>query len=551
MQNNPTKLINYKNYKKGILNFFSKNRRTVNYCLFIFLFVLFYFLIDFSTQSLVAHDEGLYARRSRLIEESYNWLSSPFPGPHHKTLGSYWFIALSIRLFGKNELALRLPSILGSFLCLFISYLIALKVSNKKSAFLSILSLSSMPLWIQYSRYASPDIPFVACILLVILNFLNFLDSQKNITKSVYIFISGAFISTAFFIRSYMVLVPIIGLSPFLGFHLLRNKNIFKTIFTAGIFFGFIPTLISLSYSYQKFGINGLLSLFDFAKKQAIGSVDLNNFLLIPLNFLYLTFPIGLLFIILIFFSKSFSYSSIKYPLLSYCYPTVSLLILLSMSTSYPHYYLFLLPSLSNLFAVKLQSNKLKISGWSFNIKNLLSFLLVLISIVLIILLIYYQEFINVFSYNQKYVLYLVSSILISSYILSIRPFFTNIGHHSALTKFFYRIIIPQYLSLSLLFNFGILGNPNFKTKAFLTDSMVSKIINTNTIYLLNVESKIQTLFSYYLPSSIILKSFDNILMYDYVITSDVNTLETLKGEESFKIIKKFDNHVLLVNIDK
>ena len=324
-----------------------------------------------------------------------------------------------------------------------------------------------------------------------------------------------------------------------------------ETIFTAGIFFGFIPTLISLSYSYEKFGINGLLSLFDFAKKQAIGSVDLNNFLLIPLNFLYLTFPIGFLLIILMFFSKSYSYISIKYPLLFYCYPIVSLLILLSMSTSYPHYYLFLLPSLTNLFAVKLQSNTLRISFSTFNIKYLLSLLLVLISIVLIVSLFYYQEFINVVSYGQKYRLYLVSSILISSYILSIRPFFININPQAALTKFFYRIIIPQYVSLSLLFNFGILGNPNFKTKAFLTDSIVSKIISTNTIYLLNVESKIQTLLSFYLPSSIVLKSFDNILMYDYVITSDVNTLETLKGDKSFKTIKKFDNHVLLVNIDK
>ena len=31
-----------------------------------------YFLIDFPSQSLVAHDEGLYARRSRLLEDTAN-----------------------------------------------------------------------------------------------------------------------------------------------------------------------------------------------------------------------------------------------------------------------------------------------------------------------------------------------------------------------------------------------------------------------------------------------------------------------------------------------
>ena len=177
------------------------------------IYILFYVLVDFSSQSLVAHDEGLYARRARLIEYSDNWFSPPFPSPHHKTLGSYWFIALAIRLFGNSELALRLPSIIASFFCLISSYLIALKITNKKSALISVFSLSSMPLWIQYSRYASPDILFVLCILLVILFFLKSLDSPQFYKQYFYILVSGFFISTSFFIRSYMAFVPLIGLS--------------------------------------------------------------------------------------------------------------------------------------------------------------------------------------------------------------------------------------------------------------------------------------------------------------------------------------------------
>ena len=179
MQNTTRKALKYKDTKILIINFILKHKKIIVPLILIILYALFYFLIDFSTQSLVAHDEGLYARRSRLVEESYNWFSSPFSSPHHKTLGSYWFTALSIRLFGSNELALRLPSILSSFLCLFISYLIAIKISNKKSAFISLFALSSMPLWIQYSRYASPDIPFELCILLGILFFLKYLDRNK------------------------------------------------------------------------------------------------------------------------------------------------------------------------------------------------------------------------------------------------------------------------------------------------------------------------------------------------------------------------------------
>ena len=161
-------VINYMKIKVVVLNFFLKNKKIILPFFAVLFFISLYFLIDFSSQSLVAHDEGLYARRARLIESSANWFSPPFISPHHKTVGSYWFIALSIRLFGNSELAVRLPSILSSFLCLITSYLIALKTTNSKSALISLFSLSSMPLWIQYSRYASPDLPFVLCILLVL-----------------------------------------------------------------------------------------------------------------------------------------------------------------------------------------------------------------------------------------------------------------------------------------------------------------------------------------------------------------------------------------------
>ena len=40
-------------------------------------------------------------------------------------------------------------------------------------------------------------------------------------------------------------------------------------------------------------------------------------------------------------------------------------------------------------------------------------------------------------------------------------------------------------------------GNPNYKTKDFLNDEIINSIMTSNTIYLLKVESKIQTLLSF------------------------------------------------------
>ncbi len=547
MRNISTRVSNYFDNKLRRKEIFSNQKGIIIPLLFIFSFVFLYFLIDSSNQSLVAHDEGLYARRSLLIEDSSNWFSSPFSKPHHKTLGSYWLIALSIRFFGTSELALRLPSILASFICLFTSYLIALKITNKNIALISVFSLSSMPLWVQYSRYASPDIPFVLCILLVIYFFLKSLEGSNDITNYFYIFLSGLLITTSFFIRSYMAFVPIIGLTPFFIFNLCRKKIVFSTIFFSGNLIGLIPTFLNLYYSYQKFGAKGITTLFDFAKKQAIGNFDLTSYLFIPLNFLFFTLPTGILLLILITFTRS--NSILKYPLLVYVFPAFSLVILLCMSTSYPHYYLFLLPSLSILFAAKLQFHSFKFSSSKTNIKYVLTLFIIFISCFILLLFIYFKNDLLNYSFSVLILASIISTFLVISYLSSIRFLFNYKEFQTSLTKFFYYIVIPQYISLSLLFNFGILGNPNYKTKLFLKDSLVSSIINSNTISLFEVDSKIETLLSYYLPYSRTVKSFNEIIVYDYIITSNINLLNSIKGRSEFKTIKNFDNHFLLMKI--
>tara|TARA_Y100001968_G_scaffold55064_1_gene46294 strand:- start:472 stop:2121 length:1650 start_codon:yes stop_codon:yes gene_type:complete len=542
-------VINYKKIKLGVITFFSKNKTIILPVLLILFFISLYFLVDSSSQSLVAHDEGLYARRSRLIEQSDNWFSPPFSSPHHKTLGSYLFSALSIRLFGNSELALRLPSIISSFLCLISSYLIAIKITNKKSALISLFSLSSMPLWIQYSRYASPDLIFVLCILLVILFFLESIDSSESIRNYFYIFLSGLFVSISFFIRSYMAFVPLIGLSPFVFYHLSKKKYITKILFFTGIFIGSIPTCLNLYFSYDKFGIEAITALFDFAKKQAVGDFVFNNLIFVPLKFLYLTFPIGILILILSVFTRPGI--SINYPLLSYFYPFLSLILLLSMSTTYPHYYLFLLPSLSIIFAAYISSYSFRFSFSRTTIRYLLVLINLFLSSLLLFAIINFEDLVINYSYGKPFKVYIITTFLVFSYFISIRFLLDIKPLRFNLINFFYSIIIPQYISLSLLFNFGVLGNPNYKIKLFLNDNSVSSIVKSNTIYLIGVESKIQTLLSFYLPSSKVLDDFDSISKYKYVITSKKKSLKNFDYREFFVTVKIFDNHLLLKNISK
>ena len=75
--------------------------------------ICFYGFWEPSSQNFSAHDEALYVGRARMILDNNDWLT-PFSQAHHKTVGSYWLIALSIKLFGFSEFSARLPS--GSIL---------------------------------------------------------------------------------------------------------------------------------------------------------------------------------------------------------------------------------------------------------------------------------------------------------------------------------------------------------------------------------------------------------------------------------------------------
>ena len=171
---------------------------TVNlntYFILIIAITLLYYLIaiiNHPDHSLIAHDEALYAGRAKLILNTNNWLT-PFNNAHHKTIGSYWFIALCMKYLGNNEFATRLPSVIFSIGSSVFVYLISRDLFSPKSALFSILLLPSMPLWFEYSRYSSPDLLFVFLNLITIYSLICINNSKGNYTNRLAFlsFISG------------------------------------------------------------------------------------------------------------------------------------------------------------------------------------------------------------------------------------------------------------------------------------------------------------------------------------------------------------------------
>ena len=110
-------------------------------------------------QSLITHDEALYATRARLMLDTGNWLH-PWATPHHKTPGHYWITAISMAIFGVNETAVRLPSQLFSLASLLLLFSLGQKLLTRQAAFLATIILSCSFLWFQYSHLGGARFTF-------------------------------------------------------------------------------------------------------------------------------------------------------------------------------------------------------------------------------------------------------------------------------------------------------------------------------------------------------------------------------------------------------
>ncbi|MEO1561366.1 MAG: glycosyltransferase family 39 protein, partial [Cyanobacteria bacterium J06632_19] len=245
-------------------------------------------LFGISNNSLMAHDEGLYAWRSRLMFDSGDWIN-PWETPHHKTPGFYWLIAIFYSLFGISEISVRLPNLIGSILSLFLVYEIGKILFNKKVAWLASAILSVEFLWLQYSRLGTPDIGMV---FLVLLGISSLLKSELN-PKHRYIWglITGLSFSLGFLFRSFMIFLPIIALSPYLILQHRRHKHLANRMLYVGFVLGLVPTVIWLKLSSLRFGGDSFTEIINFVTKLSSSERRNNNWTYYFWNVFILAFP--------------------------------------------------------------------------------------------------------------------------------------------------------------------------------------------------------------------------------------------------------------------
>ncbi|MGB3759801.1 MAG: glycosyltransferase family 39 protein [Rivularia sp. (in: cyanobacteria)] len=245
-------------------------------------------LLGIGNNSLMAHDEGLYAWRSRFMYDSGDWIN-PWGTPHHKTPGFYWSIAVFYSLFGISEISVRLPSMVGGILSVLLVYEIGKLLLNKKVAWLAAAILSVEFLWLQYSRLGTPD---VSMVFLVLVGILSLLKAELN-PKHRYIWglIAGFSFSLGFLFRSFMIFLPIVALSPYLILQHRRHNHLANPMLYVGFLLGLAPTIIWLRLSYLRFGGDSFAKLINFVTKLNSSERHNNNWIYYFWNVPIIAFP--------------------------------------------------------------------------------------------------------------------------------------------------------------------------------------------------------------------------------------------------------------------
>jgi 4-amino-4-deoxy-L-arabinose transferase-like glycosyltransferase len=127
-------------------------------------------------------DEGLHASIAQEMVERGDWLTPHFIGEPFldKPILYYWCQALSLRSFGMNEAAVRLPGLMFGLLGAVATGLIGWRMFGRTAGWVSGIFYGTMILPVALAQAASHDVALIPCINLAIL----FLwESQRALSK--------------------------------------------------------------------------------------------------------------------------------------------------------------------------------------------------------------------------------------------------------------------------------------------------------------------------------------------------------------------------------
>lgn len=491
-------------------------------------------LLTSGHNSLMAHDEGLYASRARLMFDSGNWID-PWERAHHKTPGPYWLIASFYKLFGISDTSARLPSMIAGIFSLWLVYEIGKILLGKKLAWLAAAILSVEFLWLQYCRLSTPDVPMIFLVLLAILCLIKTELHPKY--RYFWSFIAGLSLGLGFLVRSFMIFLPIIALFPYLIWEHRRHRHLTNPILYLGFFVGLIPTCVWLWLNWLHYGNQSFEELFNFVVRQGSEDHYHNGPLFYIWNIPLIAFPwafFGILGLV-----STLRRPIPRYQLILVGFPLVLFCELSIFSSRFPHYSLCLYPFIALLASVglnwlgniyqtgipsqfPLQKRGINISF--FAIKNLprnLSYGFGGLGVLLVI------ASIGVLSWGGSDIRKYATIGLAMGLGWLILPVVWISRYHFGkkfLTARYWIAgwLIPCWLALAATGSIGLLSDYNPALKVFLQQPAIASILQSHPTYYVEIDAKTKVLLNFYLsirPQPVVSISQVPALSYAWIYT--------------------------------
>ena len=215
-------------------------------------------LLSLAPRSFLAHDEGYYALQARWLQDSGSWLAPFWWGEplFDRTIGVQWLIASSQQLLGPSSWAAHLPSLLAAMACLILTSLIGRRLLGPGLGWLGAALLALTPLWLNYAHQSSQDMPLLALELVGVWAVLQ-ANSPERWGWSA---LAGLWLGPAFLVKGFMVALPAASLLPLIWLE--RRPLLRRGSFWAGLALGWLPVLLWLGLSLQRYGptvVGGLL----------------------------------------------------------------------------------------------------------------------------------------------------------------------------------------------------------------------------------------------------------------------------------------------------
>ncbi|KAB8319025.1 glycosyltransferase family 39 protein [Tolypothrix campylonemoides VB511288] len=466
-------------------------------------------LFSSGESSLMAHDEGLYAWRSRFMIDTGDWIH-PWSTPHHKTPGPYWLVASSYTLFGISEASGRLPSIITGILSVLLLYEIGKILLGKKIAWLAAAILSVEILWLQYCRLGTPDVPMIFLVLLAIWSLLKAELHPKY--HSAWCFVAGLSFGLGFLVRSFMIVLPMIALLPYLLNEHRRHRHLANPMLYLGFVVGLIPTFVWLWLSWLRYGDASFGQLINFVVKLGSGERGNNG-----LEFYFWNLPVKAFpwfFLSLLGLVLLIRRPVPRYQLILVGYPVILFAELSLFSTRLSHYSLSLYPFIALLAAFGLNWLSAGIRGQTDNqtkrtsrqgefptfwfLRNL-SYTFGILGVLLLVAGIVASVWGN--AEVRKYALLALAS-GVGWLILPL----VWIGRYHFGKKFLtsrYWLagwLVPAWISLAVAGSSGLIGDYNPDIKAFIQQPAIAQVLHSSPINFVDTRGKTDVLLKFYTP---------------------------------------------------